>query len=250
MLGTFSVRNLGFDLDTVLSSPDNKVTITGGNGMVNVEGFLVSDTTLSGNASWESDGGTMPIFETANNVLNTVSQSANFLGLGNRLSRLLGLGNHPMPQANFKTSLETTVTYRGTSLFPLSFQLCFPALSPECDVRDPVFQLLRCVYPVVLSNFVVLPPLLYSKGAFRQLSDPQLHDVSSALRIRIGRWFSTRQIFVCDSVRAAVSKEVIRSENPLYDGRPLMATVNVDFKSALEVGIDDIYEWFNGPEGA
>lgn len=231
--------NVPGDLYDLINFGPNRIYIYDNEGTFVVSALIVGDVDIRGNASWDSSfsGGTA-VTDMFNQISSAASTAMNTLGA-------LGTNSY-VTKPHLRTPEQSVVDWKASGEFSLNLQLMFVALTPNEDIRQPVYSLMKCVYPIVLAGgMFVIPPLYYAKRPMNSMGEEYgglNRGTQGCVGIKIGDWFEAPPVFVVDSVSINMSKE----QTPA--GLPLYGNGMVSVKCSHQVGVYQIKEWLGIPE--
>lgn len=235
-ISTFEVPG---DLYDLINFGPNRIYIYDNEGTFVVSALIVGDVDLKGNASWDSSfsGGTA-VTEMFNAGIGAGSHIMNTMGA-------LGTGSY-VTKPHLRTPEQSVVDWRASGEFSLNLQLMFISLTPKEDIRIPIYNLMKCVYPIVIAGgMFVIPPLYYAKRPMNSMGEEYggvNRGTQGCVGIKIGDWFEAPPVFVVDSVSINMSKE----QTPA--GLPLYGNGMVSVKCCHQVGTYQLKEWLGLPE--
>lgn len=216
------MANVQFELDKIRRNENYIVRIVLGGKIGTVVGFLRQEFSIAGEPDYTSPFESSAL-EGANDKIQAVTSTIDRVtgsGLsGHRLSNILG----------------SAAIWRSTKKPTFSISLLFVAIKPTDNVVEPVRKLQRALYPrVSIGGVGMKAPMGYHmpKGKIPPLASAQGTSI-----IQVGKWFRAPGQLIT-GVNPSFSKEVIQG------GKPLYATVELQFAPWRLVTEDEIVEFF------
>lgn len=242
--GSFAPYDIYGDLSTLLNFGPNRVFIYDYQGTFAVSGLMVNDFNVGGNSHFSrpGSGSSNPFQDAANKAIEA---GVNLSNIGKGMGGIFGGGGAGFTKPQIKSPWQTVMDWSDSGAFSLTIDMLLLALTPNENIRECVYQLLRCVYPEILGyGTLIVPPLQYSRVP-AQGANFASNGTWGCVGIKIGDWFEAPPVFVVESANFAMSKEQTPPTAAFpNEGSPLYANGQLVVTCSHIVGVNHIRDWF------
>lgn len=211
------------DIDNINTNPNSQIIIAIPGVPRPVTGYIQNDVFISAGNEFNT-----PFENQAQNSLNTKLQ-----GLGSVTGRFSDTAGEKLKTFSLKTIDQSALFWTGSRIPQFSIPLTFVAVRESDDVRDPVENLYKTVFPIfdkLSKSATIRPPLGYF---------PKGISADGTISVRIGNWFNASRL-VMVNVDFSFSREVIES------GAPLFATGTVVMRPFRAISFNEFQGWLRG----